>query len=179
MASPSLFLLAFGLVVLAAAVHEAGHATACAVGGAEPGRMGAGIYVAWPAFYTDVTDAYRLDRKARLRTDLGGVYFSCLVVLGLAGVYALTRFEPLLLIAFLLQIEIVHQMLPFLRLDGYYVVSDLVGVPDLFKRTGPVLRSMIPGHAPEQAVLELKPWVRTWYAAGCSSSCRSCWPTSG
>jgi putative peptide zinc metalloprotease protein len=59
-----------------------------------------------------------------------------------------------------MQIEVVHQMLPFLRLDGYYVVSDLVGVPDLFRRTGPVLKSMLPGSKPEQAVLELKPWVR-------------------
>ena len=29
-------------------------------GGAEAGGMGAGIYIVWPAFYTDVTDAYRL-----------------------------------------------------------------------------------------------------------------------
>ncbi|MDQ6649342.1 MAG: hypothetical protein M3Z02_04415 [Actinomycetota bacterium] len=158
---PTLFLLAFGLVVISAAFHECGHATACTVGGGRPGRMGAGIYLMWPAFYTDVTDAYRLDRKARLRTDLGGVYFSCLLVLGLGGAYLLTHFEPLLLIAFLMQIEVVHQLLPFLRLDGYYVVSDLVGVPDLFKRTGPVLKSMVPGHKPEPSVLELKRWVRT------------------
>jgi putative peptide zinc metalloprotease protein len=160
MAQPALFLLAFGLVVVSAAFHECGHATACTVGGGRPGRMGAGIYLAWPAFYTDVTDAYRLDRKARLRTDLGGVYFSCLLVLALGGAYGLTRFEPLLLIAFLMQIEVVHQMLPFLRLDGYYVVSDLVGVPDLFKRTGPILKSMVPGRAPEPSVVELKRWVR-------------------
>ena len=51
-------------------------------------------------------------------------------------------------------------MLPFLRLDGYYVVSDLVGVPDLFRRIGPVLRSAIPFRAPEPEVAELKPWVR-------------------
>ena len=157
---PGLFLLAFTLVVLSAAFHECGHATACTVGGGRPGRMGAGIYLAWPAFYTDVTDAYRLDRKARLRTDLGGVYFSALMVLALAAYYRYSGFEPLLVIAFLMQIEIVHQMLPFLRLDGYYVVSDLVGVPDLFRRTGPVLRSMLPRQAPSPAVLELKPKVR-------------------
>lgn len=160
LAQPTVFLLAFGLVVLSAAFHECGHATACAVGGGRPGRMGAGIYLAWPAFYTDVTDAYRLDRKGRLRTDLGGVYFSCLLVLGLGAAYLLTGFEPLLVIAFLVQIEVVHQMLPFLRLDGYYVVSDLVGVPDLFRRTGPILKSMIPGRPAEPAVLELKRWVR-------------------
>jgi len=160
MTSPALFLLAFGLVVVSAGFYECGHATDCVVGGGRPGRTGAGVYLAWPAFYTDVTDAYRLDRRARLRTDLGGVYFSCLLVLALGGAYALTSFEPLLLIAFLMQIEVVHQMLPFLRLDGYYVVSDLVGVPDLFRRTGPVLKSMLPGHEPEPSVLGLKRLVR-------------------
>ena len=40
------------------------------------GRDGRGLYLVWPAFYCDVTDAYRLDRRGRLRTDLGGVYFN-------------------------------------------------------------------------------------------------------
>jgi putative peptide zinc metalloprotease protein len=51
-------------------------------------------------------------------------------------------------------------MLPFLRLDGYYVVSDLVGVPDLFRRIGPVLRSAVPFRPLEPEVQALKPWVR-------------------
>ena len=106
--------------------------------------MGVGLYIVWPAFYTDVTDAYRLSRGGRLRTDLGGVYFNALFVLMLGGVYALTGLESLLLVALLVQFEMVHQMLPFLRLDGYYVVADLVGVPDLFQRIRPILESFIP-----------------------------------
>lgn len=35
--------------------------------------MGVGIYLVWPAFYTDVTDAYRLPRRDHLRVDLGGM----------------------------------------------------------------------------------------------------------
>jgi len=73
---PIIFLFVITCVIVSAALHEIGHAAACRYGGARPGRMGAGIYVAWPAFYTDVTDAYRLDRRGRLRTDLGGVYFN-------------------------------------------------------------------------------------------------------
>ena len=157
---PVVFLLAAGLFVLSAAFHECGHAAACAYSGARPGRMGAGLYLAWPAFYTDVTDAYRLSRGGRLRTDLGGIYFNALFVIGLVAAYAGTHFEPLLLVAFLLQIEIVHQMLPFLRLDGYYVVADLVGVPDLFRRVGPVLRSALPWRSASPEVTELKRWVR-------------------
>jgi putative peptide zinc metalloprotease protein len=157
---PAVFLLVVGVVVVSAALHELGHAAACSYGGAKPGGMGAGIYIVWPAFYTDVTDAYQLDRRGRLRTDLGGVYVNAIVVLVIAAVHAVTHYEPLVLLMFLLQVQVLQQMLPFLRLDGYYVVSDLVGVPDLFRRIGPVLRSAIPFRRPEPAVAQLKPWVR-------------------
>ena len=55
--NPVLLLMVLGLVVMATALHEIGHATATRYGGAEPGAMGVGIYIVWPAFYTDVTDA--------------------------------------------------------------------------------------------------------------------------
>jgi putative peptide zinc metalloprotease protein len=149
-----------GLVVLSAAFHECGHATACAYGGAKPGVMGAGIYIVWPAFYTDVTDAYRLGKGGRLRTDLGGVYFNVIFILATAGAYAITGFEPLLLIIPLQHVEIVHQFLPFIRLDGYYIVSDLTGVPDMFSRIRPTLASLLPWKEASDRVTELKPWVR-------------------
>lgn len=158
---PVTFLLVAGLVICSAAFHEIGHASACIVSGGHPGRMGAGIYLAWPAFYTDVTDAYRLPRSGRLRTDLGGIYFNAVFVLAVAGGYLGTHFEPLLLVAFLLQVEIVQQLLPFLRLDGYYVLADIAGVPDLFRRIPAVLRSVNPLHQADRRVTELKVWVRT------------------
>jgi putative peptide zinc metalloprotease protein len=157
---PGLLLMTIGMVILAALFHELGHAAACHYGGARPGVMGVGLYIVWPAFYTDVTDAYRLSRGGRLRTDLGGVYFNALFVLLLGGVYALTGLESLLLVALLIHFEMVHQMLPFLRLDGYYVVADLVGVPDLFQRIRPILESFIPWRKADPRVGELKPWVR-------------------
>ncbi|HZR96070.1 MAG TPA: hypothetical protein VFA56_10270 [Gaiellaceae bacterium] len=157
---PLFILLLLGLVVVSAAFHECGHATACAYGGARPGVMGVGLYIVWPAFYTDVTDAYRLDRKGRLRTDLGGVYFNTIFILLTAGAYFLTGFEPLLLIIPLQHFEILHQFLPFIRLDGYYIVSDLTGVPDMFMRIKPILKSLLPWRKAEDSVEELKPWAR-------------------
>ncbi|TMK73786.1 MAG: hypothetical protein E6G50_00860 [Actinobacteria bacterium] len=157
---PALLLMMLGLVVLSAAFHECGHASACSYGGAKPGAMGAGIYIVWPAFYTDVTDAYRLDKRGRLRTDLGGVYFNVIFILGTAAAYAITGFEPLLLMIPLQHLEIVHQFLPFIRLDGYYIVSDLTGVPDMFARIRPTLASLLPWARTSDRVKELKPWVR-------------------
>lgn len=157
---PTTFLLMFGAVVLAAGFHEIGHATACRYGGATPGKMGCGLYLAWPAFYTDVTDAYRLGRRARLRTDLGGVYFNTVIILATVGAYFATGFEPLLLLVVIEHFEIVHQLLPVVRLDGYYIVADLTGVPDLFTRIKPIFSSMIPGRKPDERVVVLKRWVR-------------------
>ena len=158
--NPVLLLIVVAMVALSAAFHECGHATACRYGGAKPGAMGAGIYIIWPAFYTDVTDAYRLSKAGRLRTDLGGVYFNVIFSLVTAGVYLLTGFEPLLIVIVLQHLEILHQFLPFLRLDGYYIISDLTGVPDMFARIKPTLRSLIPGRETDRRVEELKPWVR-------------------
>lgn len=157
---PGIILLVFGGVVLSAAFHEFGHAAGCAYGGGEPGKMGCGLYLAWPAFYTDVTDAYRLGRRGRLRTDLGGVYFNGVFILATAGLYAVTGFEPLLLLIVAQHFEIAHQLLPVVRLDGYYIVADLTGVPDLFSRLRPILASMVPGRPVDERVKVLKPWVR-------------------
>ncbi len=64
---------------------------------ASPGKMGCGLYLAWPAFYTDVTDAYRLGKKGRLRTDLGGVYLNVIVIIATFGLYFATGYEAILL----------------------------------------------------------------------------------
>jgi putative peptide zinc metalloprotease protein len=157
--NPLLALVILGLVVVATAFHEIGHATAARYGGAKPGVMGAGLYVVWPVFYTDVTDAYRLDRRGRLRTDLGGVYFNAFFVLATTAAYFATGFEPLLLVVVVQHFQIIQQLLPLLRLDGYYILSDLTGVPDLFTRLGPTLKSLLPGKKDERAA-DLKPWVR-------------------
>src|SRR3954471_10960980 len=159
--SPALLMMMLGLVILSAAFHECGHATACSYGGARPGVMGAGLYIVWPAFYTDVTDAYRLGKGGRLRTDLGGVYFNVVFMLAFLGVYGATGYEPLLLIIPFMHLEIVHQFLPFIRLDGYYIISDLTGVPDMFARIRPTLASLLPWKETSDRVRELKPWVRT------------------
>lgn len=158
--TPAIVVPVVALVVLAAAWHEFGHAAGCAYGGARPGAMGAGIYLVYPAFYTDVTDSYRLGRAGRLRTDLAGVYFNCLFILAIAGLYAVTGWEALILIIVVSHVDAARQLLPFLRLDGYYIVADLTGVPDLFSRLKPILISSLPWKKADPKVKELKLWAR-------------------
>lgn len=157
---PALTLLVLALIVVAGAFHECGHVTACRYGGARPGVMGFGLYLVWPALYSTVTDSYRLGRAGRLRTDLGGVYFNAVFILGMSLVYLETSSPWVLVTIVALHVETATQFLPMIRLDGYYILSDLIGVPDLFSRTGPVLASLIPGRPTHPRVQELKPWAR-------------------
>lgn len=160
MAEPGLVLLASALMVVGGAFHELGHAAASRYGGAQPGALSAGIYLLWPAFSSNLNDSYRLSRGGRLRADLGGVYFNAVFVVVLAGLYGLTGFRPLLVVVLGQHLAIVQQFLPFLRLDGYYVVSDAIGVPDLFGRVRPILAALVPGRRPSPAVSGLRPAAR-------------------
>jgi putative peptide zinc metalloprotease protein len=160
MYSPGVLLGVFAATALSAGFHEFGHAAALRYSGGRPGAMGAGLYLVWPAFYTDVTDAYRLSRGGRLRTDLGGLYFNALFVLGTVGLWRVTGVEALLVLVPLQLFQMTQQLMPFVRLDGYQILSDLCGVPDLFARIKPTVKQLLPGQEPEPAVTELKPWVR-------------------
>src|SRR5215472_1978256 len=137
-------LAVFGLTLVSAAFHECGHAAGCRYGGARPGVIGVGIYLVWPSFFTNVTDSYRLSRAGRLRTDLGGLYFNLIFVLALAGLYVATSSEILLLVIAITHLEMLEQLLPFVRFDGYFILSDLIGVPDLFARVAPIVKSALP-----------------------------------
>src|SRR4051812_5725856 len=158
--SPELLLLVLGLGIASAGFHEIGHAAACRYGGGRPGGMGAGIYIVWPAFYTDVTDAYRLPRRARLRTDLGGLYFNAVIAVVTLGVWLAVRADALLLLIALQLLEMVKQLSPVIRADGYHILSDATGVPDLYAHIGPTLRGLLPwGNRQPSA---LKGWARVF-----------------
>ena len=162
---PVTILLLLAILAASVLVHEFGHAAACRYGGGRPGAIGVGLYLVYPAFYTDVTDAQRLGRAARLRTDLGGVYFNGLIILAVASVYAATGYEPLVLAIVLIHLEMLQQLVPVVRLDGYYILTDLAGVPDLFDRVRPVLTSALPWRSTDPRVAELRPAARATVTA--------------
>ena len=157
---PVLLLLVFAVTVLSAGFHEFGHAAAARRGGATPGVMGAGVYLVWPAFYTDVTDSYRLGRVGRVRTDLGGLYFNAIVAVAIAGAWWATGYDALLLVVATQILQMVRQLTPLVRFDGYHVLADVTGVPDLFHRIKPTLLSLLPWRWNDPAAKVLKPWAR-------------------
>jgi putative peptide zinc metalloprotease protein len=154
---PTLILAVYGIMWASAVIHEFGHATACRYSGGHPGRIGLGIFIVWPALFTNVTDSYRLSRRGRVRTDLGGVYFSALSIVALVIGYAATSFPALAAAAVLVAYVALIQLLPFVRLDGYFVVGDLLGIPDPMALVRPALASLLRRRKTNRA---LRPRVR-------------------
>ena len=142
---PQLTLVLLGLVLVSMVFHEIGHASACRYGGATPGEIGGGLYLMWPALYTNVTDAYRLGRVGRVRTDLGGIYFNAVFCVVLGAIYQITGYAPLILAIVMTTVLMLEQLLPFVRFDGYWIVSDMAGVPDLFPRLAAALHRLVRG----------------------------------
>ena len=157
---PGLLVLIFVVTILSAGFHEFGHAAAARRGGSTPGVMGMGLYLFWPAFYTDVTDSYRLGRGGRLRTDLGGLYFNAIVALGIVGVWWATGYDALLLVVATQILQMLRQLTPLVRFDGYHVLADLTGVPDLYHRIKPTLLGTLPWRWRDPSATALKPWAR-------------------
>jgi putative peptide zinc metalloprotease protein len=153
-------LVVLGLSLVSALFHECGHATGCRYGGARPGVIGVGIYLVWPSFFTNVTDSYRLSRAGRLRTDLGGLYFNLIFMLALAGIYAANSAQVLLLVIAVTHLEMLDQLLPIVRFDGYFILSDLIGVPDLFARVVPIVKSALPAGRRDPRVAGLRRGAR-------------------
>jgi putative peptide zinc metalloprotease protein len=157
---PGMLLLVLVLTTLSAGFHEFGHAAAARYAGATPGAIGVGLYLVWPVFYTDVTDSYRLGRRGRLRVDLGGLYFNAIFAVATVAIWTATGWDALLLLVPAQLLHMLHQLVPFVRFDGYHILADLTGVPDLFAHIKPTLLRMLPTRRGRKEPAVLRPWAR-------------------
>jgi CRP-like cAMP-binding protein len=97
------------------------------------------IYFGSPAFFVEATDSLMLERRQRILQASGGP-FAELVIAGLAAIVIFAFPDgPLanLLYKFALlnYIVIFMNLVPLLELDGYWILSDLIQVPDLRPRS--------------------------------------------
>lgn len=163
--TPGLLLFVIALLFVSDMFHELGHASALRYGGGKVRGIGMGFYLMYPALYTDVTDSYRLGRWARVRTDVGGMYFHLIFGLGIMAFALISRQEFLLLLVSLIDLDVLSENMPFVRFDGYWALADLTGLPDFFSLVGPFVRSVLRLPAGKGSKLpDLKPWVKAVFA---------------
>lgn len=133
----------YGAALVSVLVHEFGHAAACLRYGCPPGRIGIGLYVIFPALFTDVTRAWRLPARQRAVVDLGGLYFQSAVMVVL-GAYGLLTSSPIALqLVWITLFSMFYTLNPVFKMDGYWLLSDLSGLPNLHRRMGEGVRTLL------------------------------------
>ena len=147
----NLFLL-YAAMVMVKVLHEFGHAYACRKFGGEVHAMGVLLMVFTPVPYVDATSAWGLrERWRRVLVGSAGMVVETGVAALATFVWAATGAGTLHALAYNVMLvasvsTLVFNLNPLLRFDGYFILSDLVGIPNLSQR----------------AMAQLRAWAERW-----------------
>jgi len=115
-------------------LHEFGHAAACKKLGAEPGSVGFGFYLLSPVMFADVSDIWKLKSQERNYVNFAGLYMEILLAVVLSAVYLfIIQDIYLLVINYMILFSFILNLNPFLRYDGYWILSDTIKTANLRK----------------------------------------------
>jgi hypothetical protein len=164
---PSLIQLATFLALLniISVVHECGHGLALHRCGGRVREVGVRFVLGWPCWYCDITESYLLpELRQRVAVVLAGPLVQ---VVACASVMLVTRgssanFLALYDAAALLGALTVLNFFPLVRSDGYYLLSELTGLPNLHTQAWNWLASSV---ARDKMRVQLTPGRRTAVAA--------------
>ncbi|WP_417821542.1 site-2 protease family protein [Terasakiella sp.] len=121
--------------------HELGHAYTAKLYGCRVPAMGVAFLVLWPMLYTDTNQTWKIkSRRKRLNVGAAGM---C-VELGFAAIATLAwsflpngawRDMALVTATTTWVSSLLINISPFMRFDGYYLMSDWLGMPNLHQRS--------------------------------------------
>lgn len=128
-------------LVLAKVLHELGHAYACKHYGCRVSTMGVALVVMWPVLYTDTSGAWRLARRRpRLMIGAAGMLAETALAAWATLAWSFLPDGMLRSAVFILAtttwiLTLAVNLNPFMRFDGYFLLSDALAVPNLQQRS--------------------------------------------
>ncbi|HSW69309.1 MAG TPA: HlyD family efflux transporter periplasmic adaptor subunit [Gammaproteobacteria bacterium] len=128
--------------------HELGHAYMSKRYGAPVPTLGVAFLVFWPVLYTDTTASWSLKSKKRLRIAAAGIWVETYVTIIAALIWCNSSNITIQAICYVtITINWLSSLLinvsPFMRFDGYYILADLVKMPNLQSRAFALTRWQI------------------------------------
>ena len=130
-------------------LHEFGHGLSCKRFGGECHEMGAMLLVLTPCLYCNVSDSWMLPSKWK-RAAIGAAGMYVEIVLASVCTFVWWFTQPGLLNYLCLNVMFISSLStllfnanPLLRYDGYYILSDLVEIPNLRQKATTILQSKL------------------------------------
>ncbi|MDF2234973.1 peptidase M50 [Albimonas sp. CAU 1670] len=169
-------LILFLAYPLVKAVHELGHGYAAKAFGGEVHEMGVMMLVFMPVPYVDATSSAAFPSKWK-RALVGAAGIMVELALAAAAMIFWLQAEPGIARAFAFNVMLIGGVStllfngnPLLRFDGYYVFSDLIGIPNLGMRSNKqvfhLIRSRLLGDKSSEspATAPGEPWIFVVYS---------------
>ena len=130
-------------------IHEFGHGLSCKVFGSECHEMGVMLLVGSPCLYCDVSDSWMLKNKWK-RILIGAAGMIIEVILSAFAIFAWWLTEPGLFHYLCLNVffvttatTVIFNANPLMRLDGYYMLSDFLEIPNLRPKADKLTREWL------------------------------------
>lgn len=135
------FLLLLAVLAIVKVFHELGHAASCRKFGGRCHQIGVMFLMCVPTLFCDVSDAWLIpQRMKRVIISAAGMYVE--MILASVATILWWNSSPGIFNAVCLNVMLVCSIStvlingnPFLRYDGYYILSDLVNIPNLKQRS--------------------------------------------
>lgn len=134
-------------LIVSKTLHELGHALVATRLGVRVAHMGVAFVVLWPMLYTDTGESWRLrHHRQRLAISVAGIATE----VGLAGLATLAwallddgllRQSMLYLATTGWILSLALNVSPFMRFDGYFILSDILNFPNLHDRAGAMAKA--------------------------------------
>ena len=138
----------WGCLLVLKFFHEFGHAYACKRFGGSVTEMGAYFICFNPCAYVDASAAWGFaSTRQRIIVSLGGMYFESMVAAVALFVWNFTGPSLINSCAYYAVITasivtVLFNVNPLMKYDGYYVLCDLAGIPNLRQRSMQYLQSL-------------------------------------
>lgn len=132
--------LAWLTVLLVTTAHEFAHGLTCKRFGGEVHEMGFMLLFFMPALYCNVSDAWLFpERSKRLWVTFAGAYFELFIWAAATLAWRVTAPETTinflaLVVMATSGVKTLFNLNPLIKLDGYYLLSDYLDIPNLRRR---------------------------------------------
>lgn len=154
----------FVILFVSSIYHELGHATAASYYNCKVGDIGVGLYLFKPVLYTDLSSTWKLNRKRRVIIDCGGIYFQLVMVNIISLLLLFVNSSELKVAVLSIIILAIFNLNPFLRLDGYWILTDWLGIVNVNNRVFRLIKNKFNKYILKRDYdednLELKPATR-------------------
>lgn len=125
-------------------IHETGHISAAMKYNAKTGGIGIGMYYYFLVAWADIHESWSLKKRQSMMISIGGLYFNAICFIPFAILGIVLKSRAIIDFVILSHFTVLFLFNPFLKMDGYWFISEWVGVPNLQTKITMFLREYLP-----------------------------------